>query len=377
MVPLHVMTIFGTRPEAVKLAPVIHQLRRSPEEFQVTVVVTGQHREMLDQFLTFFELQPEVDLDIMTEAQSVTQVTARALSGLDPVLQRLRPELVLVQGDTATVFAAALAAFYRQIPVGHVEAGLRSHNLSEPFPEEALRHMTSVITELHFAPTPHARAELCREGIDPAQVVVTGNTVVDALQSILPRLPERCRTNAGRMVLVTAHRRENLGAPLHSICQALLLLLERFADLRVVFPVHRNPAVRQVVFERLAGHPRVELREPCDYLEFLGLMREAHLILSDSGGVQEEAPALGKPVLVLRRTTERPEGVAAGVSVLVGTETETIVARASELLHDEAAHRASSRPRNPYGDGQASARIVQALRHRFRAGAPPSEFLGE
>ncbi len=362
--PLHVITVFGTRPEAVKLAPVIHELRRQPNAFRVTVAVTGQHRELLDQFLRCFDIAADVDLNLMTAAQSVTQVTARALAGLEAVLADYQPEIVLVQGDTATVFAAALAAFYQQIPVGHVEAGLRSGNVYEPFPEEALRRMTTVVSTLHFAPTAHARAALLRDGVDAESVFVTGNTVVDALHSILPSLPV-AQPAAGRTILVTAHRRENLGAPMVSICHALLQLLERFPDVRIVFPVHPNPAVRQVVFGLLDRHQRIELREPADYLEFLTLMRDAHLIISDSGGVQEEAPVFGKPVLVLRRTTERPEGIAAGVSALVGTKTATIVEHASRLLSDRDAYAAMSRPSNPYGDGLASQRIEQALRFHF------------
>lgn len=382
---LKVMPIFGTRPEAVKMAPIIHQLRRRPQQFEVVVTVTAQHREMLDQFLRVFDITPQHDLNIMETAQTLEDITTRVLYRLAPVLEQEQPDVVLVQGDTTTVFAASLAAFYgygalgRPIAVGHVEAGLRTDNKFDPYPEEMNRRLTTVLTDLHFAPTPRAKENLLRENVPAERIYVTGNTVIDALLSIATKKDVPCKTqNAdGRLLLVTAHRRENWGEPMANICRALRALVEKFDDVRLVFAVHRNPVVRNVVFPILEGHERIELREPPDYLEFVSLMQAAHLILTDSGGVQEEAPALGKPVLVLRRTTERPEGIAAGTAKLVGTNPDDIVREATTLLTDPAAYDAMSHAVNPYGDGRASERIAGALLHYFGLSEErPEEFMG-
>ncbi len=376
---LSVGTIFGTRPEAVKMAPVVAALRAS-RDFQPLVVVTAQHREMLDQVLSAFRITPDRDLDIMLPEQSLTDIVTRALRGLWQVLDELKPAIVLVQGDAHTCFVSALAAYYHHIPIGHVEAGLRTDDKYQPFPEEMNRRMTSVLADLHFAPTAQARRNLLREGVAAERVVVTGNTVIDALQAIVERAPaalppESPPLDGRRLLLVTTHRRENWGEPLRQISLALLDLLDRFPDVELVFSVHPNPAVRRVVHEVLRGHPRAHLIEPPDYAPWVHLMRRAYLILTDSGGIQEEAPALGKPVLVLRRVTERPEGIEAGTARLVGTDRERIVAEAGRLLSDPAAYEAMARIRNPYGDGHAAERIVEALRYYFgRRADPPEEF---
>ncbi len=377
---LPVMTIFGTRPEAVKMAPVVARLRESAD-FAPVVVVTAQHREMLDQVLRLFAITPDRDLDIMLPEQSLFDIAIRALDRLDPVLVELRPAMVLVQGDASSTMLGALAAFYHRIPVGHVEAGLRTWDKYRPFPEEMNRRLTSSIADLHFAPTPQAKANLLAEGVPAQRIFVTGNTVIDALLDVVRRpevvLPPGLPPLDGRrMVLVTTHRRENWGEPLRQIYLALLDLLKRFPDVTVVFSVHRNPAVRRVAEEVLAGHPRAHLIEPPDYGPFIRLESKAYLILTDSGGVQEEAPALGTPVLVLRDVTERPEAVQAGTVEVVGTSRERIAERAGRLLADPAAHAAMAQARNPYGDGHAAARIIDALRLWFgRSSAPPAEFI--
>ena len=376
---LPVMAVFGTRPEAVKMAPVVARLRESAE-FRPIVVVTAQHREMLDQVLRLFDITPDRDLDIMRPEQSLFDIATRALAGLDPVLRELRPAMVLVQGDAASTMLGALAAFYHRIPVGHVEAGLRTHDKYQPYPEEMNRRLTSVLADLHFAPTPWARDNLLREGTPRERVVVTGNTVIDALREVAGRpgvdLPPGLPPLDGRrMLLVTTHRRVNWGEPLRQVYLALLDLLERFPDVVVVFSVHPNPAVRRVADDILGGHPRAHLIAPPDYGPFVRLMARAYLILTDSGGLQEEAPALGTPVLVLREVTERPEGVAAGTVELVGTSRARIAERAARLLADPAARDAMAAVRSPYGDGQAAGRIVGALRQWFGlAAAPPDEF---
>ncbi|MGQ0568934.1 MAG: non-hydrolyzing UDP-N-acetylglucosamine 2-epimerase [Armatimonadota bacterium] len=373
------MAIFGTRPEAVKMAPVVARLRESTD-FVPVVVVTAQHREMLDQVLRLFDIVPDRDLDIMLPEQSLFDISTRALARLDPVLAEVEPAMVLVQGDASSTMLGALAAFYHRIPVGHVEAGLRTWDKYRPFPEEMNRRLTSALTDLHFAPTAHARANLLREGVPPERIVVTGNTVIDALLNVVRRpeieLPAGLPSLDGRrLLLVTTHRRENWGDPLRQIYLALLDLLERFPDVAIVFSVHRNPAVRRVAEEVLGRHPRAHLIEPPDYGPWVRLMAKAHLILTDSGGVQEEAPALGTPVLVLREVTERPEGVEAGTVEIVGMARERIVERAGRLLADPDARAAMAGVRNPYGDGHASPRIVAALRHWFgRTEARPEEF---
>ncbi len=377
--PLRVVTIFGTRPEAVKMAPVVAALRHSGD-FQPLVVVTGQHREMLDQVLSAFDIVPDHDLDIMLPEQGLSDIVTRALRGLSPLLQRLRPAMVLVQGDAHTCFVGALAAYYHRLAIGHVEAGLRTADKYQPFPEEMNRRLVSVLADLHFAPTEQARQNLLREAVPPGRIFVTGNTVIDALQAVVARteaaLPPQLPPLEGRrLLLVTTHRRENWGEPLRRIYLALLELLERFPDVELVFSVHPNPAVRRVVHQVLRGHPRAHLLEPPEYVPWVQLMRRAYLILTDSGGIQEEAPALGKPVLVLREVTERPEGIEAGTARLVGTDRARIVAEAGRLLSDRAAYEAMARTRNPYGDGRAAERIVEALRFYFgRRPSPPEEF---
>jgi len=377
-----IMTVFGTRPEAVKMAPVVRALRES-EDFIPQVVVTAQHREMLDQVLRLFQITPDRDLDIMLPEQSLVDIVTRALAGLSAVLEEFRPAMVLVQGDAHTTFVGALAAYYRQIPIGHVEAGLRTYDKYQPFPEELNRRMTTALADLHFAPTATSKANLLREGIPPASIVVTGNTVIDALLAIrgagtaepVPGVPA---LDGRRLVVVTTHRRENWGPPLREIYQALLDILEEFADVEIVFSVHPNPEVRRVVDEVLRAHPRTHLIEPPDYAPWVQLMTRADVILTDSGGLQEEAPALGTPVLVLRRTTERPEGVAAGTVRLVGTDRARIVEETRRLLTDPSAYAAMVRAGSPYGDGGASERIVQALRWYFqRSPHRPDEFAGQ
>jgi UDP-N-acetylglucosamine 2-epimerase (non-hydrolysing) len=375
------MSIVGTRPEAIKMAPLIRILQETGE-IKSVLCLTAQHREMLDQVLSLFKLDPDYDLDIMKEAQSLTHITVRALEGLDKVLQKEKPDLVLVQGDTTTTMAGSLAAFYQKIAVGHIEAGLRTGERYAPFPEEINRRLNSVIAQLHFAPTDLARENLLREGFDPNTIFVTGNTVIDALQTtIQPKfsfsdpLLQKVDFSRYRILLVEAHRRENLGEPMESIALALRDLLETFPDTFLVFPVHKNPQVRKVVFRLLQDHPRVLLLEPLDPFSFHNLMARAHLILTDSGGIQEEAPSLGRPVLVLRRVTERPEALEAGTALLAGTKREEIVALAGGLLGDETAYQAMAHATNPYGDGQASRRICQAILYHFgRRPSPPEPF---
>ena len=365
---LKVMTIFGTRPEAIKMAPVVLELQKYPDQIQPIVTVTAQHREMLDQVLQLFRIQPDYDLDIMSPSQTLFDITSRALTGLNQVLAQAKPDLVLVHGDTTTTFVGALAAFYHQIPVGHVEAGLRTGDKYSPYPEEMNRKLAGVLTDLHFAPTATARQNLLQENVETGSVFVTGNTVIDALLATVKpefRFADELLTSLDfvgrRVILVTTHRRENLGEPMRHVYQALKRIVTEFADVEVVFPVHRNPKVREVV-ESVLGHlPRVHLTDPLDYEPFVNLMARSTLILTDSGGIQEEAPSLGKPVLVLRDTTERPEAIAAGTVRLIGTAEETVYAETKALLSDPAQYRAMSEAANPYGDGKASYRIVQMI----------------
>jgi UDP-N-acetylglucosamine 2-epimerase len=359
-----VASVLGTRPDAVKMAPVIQEFARFPDQVRQIVISTGQHREMLDQVLSVFQITPDHDLHLMRDRQTLSGLTARALSDLTPLLEAEKPDIVIAQGDTTTTFVASLAAFYARAKFGHVEAGLRTDNKFDPFPEEMNRRLTTRLADLHFAPTELAAENLLREGVHEALVRVTGNTVVDALRSVAEQPfvfddPDLAHAVAqpGRMILVTAHRRENWGEPMRAICDAILQLVERFADIHVVFPMHRNPVVREVVQPALGGHERILLTEPPDYVPFVHLMKSTYLILTDSGGVQEEAPALGKPVLVLRNTTERPEGVHAGNARLVGTDTATVLDEASRLLSDEAAYAAMARAVSPYGQGDAAQRI--------------------
>jgi len=370
MAAFKVLAVCGTRPDAVKMAPVVNELKRHPDEVELVLAVTGQHREMLAQVLDAFDLQPDFNLNIMTARQTLVQITTRALEGLADVIGEVRPGLVLAQGDTTTTFAASLAAFYAKTPFGHVEAGLRTDNKYDPFPEEMNRRLTGVMTDLHFAPTQLAKRNLLAEGVREDSVFVTGNTVIDALLSIAAREytfdDRRIREAAGsgRMILVTAHRRENWGGPMRQICRAIKEIA-RDEEVTVVFPVHKNPIVRETVFPELEGVERVILIEPPDYVPFVHLMKQSYLILTDSGGVQEEAPSLGKPVLVLRRTTERPEGVESGNAKLVGTDADVIVAEARKLLSDRSAYDAMAKAQSPYGDGHAAERIWQIIRSRF------------
>lgn len=360
---MKVMTIFGTRPEAIKMAPVIQELRRHPE-IETKVCVTAQHREMLDQVMDLFHLKADYDLNIMAQGQTLYDITGRVLRGLQEVFAKERPDCVLVHGDTTTTFTAALAAFYAQIPVGHVEAGLRTGNLLSPFPEEANRQLTGVLARYHFAPTEMARANLLRENKKGENIYVVGNTVIDALLATVKKdytfedkEIEQIEEHK-RVILVTTHRRENLGAPMHHVYRALRRLVDDIPDTEIVFPVHRNPLVREAVAEELEGHDRIHLVEPMEYEPFTNLMARSAIVLTDSGGIQEEAPSLGKPVLVLRDTTERPEAVEAGTVALVGTDEEAIYETAYRLLTDEAAYRQMAEAVNPYGDGKAAARIA-------------------
>jgi UDP-N-acetylglucosamine 2-epimerase (non-hydrolysing) len=378
--PIKVMAIFGTRPEAIKMAPVIRALQADPR-IKPILVTTGQHREMLDQVLELFHIKPDADLAIMRDKQTLFGITQRALEGLEKVLNEHRPDLVLVQGDTTTAFVAGLSAFYCKIPVGHVEAGLRTSHRYDPFPEEINRRLLTTVSDIHFAPTEGSRQNLLREGVASDQIIVTGNTVTDALVQIAKNLPPGLPAGlpvidpSHHMLLVETHRTENLGKPMQEICWALKRIVRDFTSCEIIFSVHKNPKVREVVFPMLQDQERVWLIEPVDYPTLIRLMRASHLILTDSGGIQEEAPSLGKPVLVLRNTTERPEGVDAGVAKLVGTQPEAILAEASRLLSDPEAYRAMSQIANPYGDGLASSRIVSAILHRFGLeSAPPLDF---
>lgn len=369
LTPLPLVTIvLGTRPEAIKLAPVIQAFQRA-KDFSTRVVLTGQHREMVTQVMELFGITADHDLALMAPRQTLTHITCAALEGLKQEFESHRPDLVLVQGDTTTAFAAALAAFYEQIPVGHVEAGLRTDNLLDPFPEEANRRLISQLAQLHFAPTDRSAAN-CRASGVVGDILTTGNTVIDALllmaEQAAPFVLDGFDPAQQRLILVTVHRRENWGERLHSIGQGLLHLLERYPDVAILLPLHRNPTVREPLQALLGTHPRAHLCEPLDYDRLVAAMREATLVLSDSGGLQEEAPALGKPVLVLRRTTERPEAVEAGTARLIGTETSAIVAEASRLLDDHEAYDAMARAHNPFGDGKASGRIVDAARRLLK-----------
>lgn len=370
-----VMIVFGTRPEAIKMAPVVAALKSEPE-LETVVVVTAQHRQMLDQVLDLFQIQPDVDLDLMQPSQDLPGLTARILDGVTKAISQHEPALVLVHGDTTTTFATSLAAFYGKVPVAHVEAGLRTGNLYSPWPEEANRKLTGALASLHFAPTEGSRNNLLKEGVSPESVHVTGNTVIDALLSITRRIsedPDLARDLASRfpfldsskrMLLITGHRRENFGDGFEQICLAIKDIASR-GDTQVVYPVHLNPNVQEPVNRILGGLENVHLIAPQDYLPFVYLMSRAYLILTDSGGIQEEAPSLGKPVLVMRDTTERPEAVSAGTVVLVGTQRGVITTNANRLLDDEPAYVAMAMAHNPYGDGESSRRIAEAVRERL------------
>jgi UDP-N-acetylglucosamine 2-epimerase (non-hydrolysing) len=368
-VPLPLVTIvLGTRPEAIKLAPVILGFQTA-QDFRTRVVLTGQHREMVSQVMALFDLSADHDLALMAPKQTLTHITCAALNGLQEEFRTHRPDLVLVQGDTSTAFASALAAFYEQIPVGHVEAGLRTDNIFDPFPEEANRRLISQLTQLHFAPTERSAANCHASGV-VGEVLVTGNTVIDALLLMADRAPAYelpgLNWQKQRVILATVHRRENWGERLADIGAGFLAVLERFPDTALLLPLHRNPTVREPLQAQLGGHPRAFLTEPLDYDHLVAAMRGCCLVLTDSGGLQEEAPALGKPVLVLRRTTERPEAVDAGTAKLIGTATTDILSEVSRLLTDEQAYEAMARAHNPFGDGQATGRILEAARRMLR-----------
>ena len=381
-----ILLVFGTRPEAIKMCPLVKEFQKYPEDFETVVCVTGQHREMLDQVLRIFDVKPDYDLNIMKQGQDLYDVTARVLTGMRDVLDAVRPDVVLVHGDTTTSTAAALAAFYRQIPVGHVEAGLRTHNIYSPWPEEMNRQITGRIATYNFSPTPLSRQNLLDEGVSPEKITVTGNTVIDALHWVVKRIKgdqalqsqlagelleagydvSRSEESKRRLVLITGHRRENFGEGFISICTAIRDLAHRYPDVDFVYPMHLNPNVRkpihQVFGESLTDLGNLFFIEPLDYLDFVYLMDKSTVVLTDSGGIQEEAPGLGKPVLVMRDTTERPEALEAGTVKLVGTDYAKIVGEVSTLLDDNAAYEAMSQAVNPYGDGQACPRIVAQLR---------------
>ena len=366
-----ILCVFGTRPEAIKMAPLVLALKKE-ERLDTLVCVTAQHRQMLDQVLDIFSLHPEYDLNIMRDRQTLEGITTRALVGLGEVMEKEQPDLVLVHGDTTTTFAASLAAFYHKIPVGHVEAGLRTYNKYEPFPEEMNRRLTGAISTLHFAPTPLAREHLLKENVDRDNIYVTGNTVIDVLQTTIepdyhftvPVL-NQIDFSAHRVIAMTAHRRENLGQPLEEICRAVLQIVEEFPDVMVVYAVHKNPAVTEPVHRILGGHERILLIDPLDLKDMHNLLSRSYLVLTDSGGLQEEVPSMGKPVLVLRNVTERPEGVAAGTLKLAGTKQADVYQATKTLLTDKAAYQAMAQAKNPFGDGQASKRIVQAILYEF------------
>lgn len=368
---IKVMSVFGTRPEAVKMAPLVKELDKS-EGIESIVCVTAQHREMLDQVLDIFDIKPDYDLDIMRQRQTLEEITIRALEGLSKVLDESRPDIVLVHGDTTTSFVAGLAAFYKQIQVGHVEAGLRTYNRYEPFPEEMNRKLTGSLANIHFSPTVTSKFNLLKENIDESEIFVTGNTVIDALKTTindeykfsLYKLNEIDYKNK-RVITMTAHRRENLGEPLKNICNAVKNIVIEFEDVEVVYAVHKNPAVRQVVNEILGDIDRVHLVEPLDIKDMHNLLSRSYLVLTDSGGLQEEVPSLGKPVLVLRNVTERPEGVEAGTLKLVGIEEKSIYYLTKELLDNKDIYNQMAQARNPFGDGYASERIVSAIRYKL------------
>lgn len=365
---IKVLSVFGTRPEAIKMAPLVKALERHDETFESVVCVTAQHREMLDQVLDIFDIQPDYDLNMMKPNQTLSQITSKAILGLEDVMKEVQPNIVLVHGDTSTTFAASLAAFYHQVDIGHVEAGLRTWDKYSPYPEEMNRQLTGVLADLHFSPTEKAANHLREEGKKEHSIFVTGNTVIDALDTtvvdhyshpLLDQLTDK------RIVLLTAHRRENLGDNLRHMFRAIKRLVETYDDIHVIYPVHLNPVVQHTADEVLGNDDRVSLIEPLSVLDFHNFMARAHLILTDSGGIQEEAPSLGKPVLVMRDTTERPEGIEAGTLKLAGTDEETIFSIANELLSDKTIYMEMAKAANPYGDGKASERIVQIIKEYY------------
>lgn len=366
---IKVAIIMGTRPEAIKMCPVIFELRKNNAQFEPVVIVTGQHKEMLDQILEVFEVEPQYNLDVMEKNQSLARLTEKVIPALDKILIKESPDILLVQGDTTTSFVAGLVAFYQKIMIGHIEAGLRTYDKYSPFPEEINRKLISGLTDLHFAPTQSSADNLIREGTPKDKVDITGNTVIDALFYVSANFKNKWtgfQNSENRQILITAHRRENLGIPLKNICQALVQLIRKYDDIEITYPVHKNPKVRDVVYEHLSDVERINLIEPVDYFDFVSLMNESYLILTDSGGIQEEAPSLGKPVLVLRKETERPEAIAAGTVKLIGTDTDTIVSEASRILDSEEVFSQMANAINPYGDGKASEKILAIILSKFR-----------
>lgn len=376
---IKVMVVFGTRPEAIKMAPLVLQLKKQSEKFETMTVVTAQHRQMLDQVLQNFNIEPDIDLDIMGRSQTLTDITVKILNQLDKLLKEVKPDIILVHGDTTTTFATSLAAFYNQVRIGHVEAGLRTWEKYSPFPEEMNRQMTDAVTDLYFAPTMQSKENLIKENHDEKNIFVTGNTAIDALKltvqenyhhDVLEQIPSN-----HRLILVTMHRRENQGEPMRRVFRTLRQVVEAHDDVEVIYPVHLSPAVQEAAKEILSNHPQIHLIEPLDVVDFHNIAARSYFIMSDSGGVQEEAPSLGKPVLVLRDTTERPEGVTAGTLKLVGTESENIREAMETLLTDETVYHQMSQAGNPYGDGRASERIVEAIAYYFGYAARPKNFV--
>jgi len=379
---IKIMLIFGTRPEAIKMFPIISEIKKYPHLIESKIIVSGQHREMLDQMLEIFQINPDYDLNIMKQSQSLSHITKNSLLGIEKILKKERPSMVLVQGDTTTTFTGALAAFYQKIKIGHIEAGLRTNNKYYPFPEEINRHLTSVLADLHFAPTENSCKNLLSEGIRRENIFVSGNTVIDSLFLMIkenyifrePRLRD-IKISEKKNILVTMHRRENWGRPLRETCQALVKLINDYSDLAVIFPIHKNPEIRKIVNEILKSRKEVLLLDTLDYKDMVNLMCKSYIILTDSGGIQEEAPSLGKPVLVLREETERPEAVEAGVVKLIGTNSKNIIKEIKELLDDEEKYLEMARNINLYGDGKASERIIKRILHYFNLiDQSPNEF---
>ena len=371
MSKIKVMSVFGTRPEAIKMAPLVKEIMNN-DMFESILCVTAQHRQMLDQVLEIFELKPDYDLDIMRERQTLEGITTRALTGLGEAMQEAKPDLVLVHGDTTTTFAGALAAYYNQIKVGHVEAGLRTYNKYEPFPEEVNRKLTGAIADLHFSPTKLSRENLLRENVSDDNIFITGNTVIDALKSTIKedyvfetKELNKIDFKSKRIIAMTAHRRENLGEPLINICNAVKRIVEEFDDVEVVYAVHKNPAVTEPVYKILGNNPKIHLTEPLDLKDMHNLMNRSYFVMTDSGGLQEEVPSMGKPVLVLRNVTERPEGIEAGTLKLAGTKEDKVYSMAKELLTDNEVYSLMAKAKNPFGDGFASKRIVEAILYSF------------
>ena len=365
---IKVMTIFGTRPEAIKMAPLVKELEKR-KEIKSIVCVTAQHREMLDQVLEVFEIKPDYDLNIMKQGQTLAEITTRALVGLEEVIKKETPDIVLVHGDTTTTFAGALAAFYNQVEIGHVEAGLRTWNKYSPYPEEMNRQMVDRMTDMYFAPTEVSKNNLLKEGVDESKIYVTGNTAIDAMQTTINKDYNNDIFDwigDSRMLLLTAHRRENLGEPMRNIFKGIKRIIDEYEDVKVIYPIHLNPKVRSVAKEVFEGTERVRLIEPLEVIDFHNFQNKSYLILTDSGGIQEEAPSLGKPVLVLRDTTERPEGIEAGTLKLVGTDEEVIYRETKKLLDNKREYNKMSKASNPYGDGYASKRIVDAIIEKFK-----------